>query len=106
VTLISVPGLSGVSGNETANLLAREGSAHQFVGLEPTLGVSRQNIRQRIKCWLANQHMTVWQGLNSTRRQAGELIVVPRVTAKTGLLSFNRTQSKVVTGLITGHDTD
>jgi len=49
VSLISVPGHSGVHGNEIADEFARLSFAHQFVGPEPTLGILRQNIRHRIK---------------------------------------------------------
>jgi hypothetical protein len=40
--------------------------------------------------------MTLWQGLAGTQRQARELISDPRTAAKTRLLLFNRTQSRVV----------
>jgi len=43
--------------------------------------------------------------LGSTQRQARELISDSSPAAKTRLLSFNRTQSKVVIGLLTGHNT-
>jgi hypothetical protein len=48
--------------------------------------------------------MTLWQGLAGTQRQAQELISGPRIAAKTRLLSFNRTQSRVVIGLLTGRN--
>jgi hypothetical protein len=60
------PGHSGIRGNEIADELAREGSAHQFVGPEPALGVSRQSIRKKIQCWLDKQHLTLWHGLAGT----------------------------------------
>jgi len=44
-----VPGQAGVQGNEIANKLARDGSALKFVGPEPALGVSRQDIIRRIR---------------------------------------------------------
>jgi hypothetical protein len=69
------------------------------------LGVSRQNIQGKKRRWLDNQHWIRWQGLGSTQRQASELISGPSPGAKTKLLSFNRTQSRVVIGLLTGHNT-
>jgi len=41
VGLFWVPGLAAVRRNETADKLARGGSAQQFVGPEPVLEVSR-----------------------------------------------------------------
>jgi hypothetical protein len=49
--------------------------------------------------------MTLWQGLAGTQRQARELILGPHIAVKTRLLSFKRTQSRVVIGLLTGHNT-
>ena len=52
--------------------------------------------------------ISIWQhggGLTSTQGQALKLIWGPIPTAKTRLLSFNRIKSRVVTGLLTGHNT-
>jgi hypothetical protein len=38
-------------------------------------------------------------------RQAQELISGPNTVARTALMSFNRAQSRVVIGLLTGHNT-
>ena len=97
-----IPGYSGICENEIANELTREGTVHQFVGPEPALGVSKQNIKKKITCWLSNQNVTMWQGLTCTQRQAQELISDPRLAAKTRLLSFNKMQSCTVIGLLTG----
>ena len=48
----SFPGHAGVRGNEIANKLARSVSAQRFVGLEPFLGVSRQDIRRKLNRWM------------------------------------------------------
>jgi len=100
-----VPGYSGTCENETADEVTREGTVHQFVGPEPALGVSRQNTKKKIACWLSNQNVTMWQGLTCTQRQAQELILDPSPAAKTRVLSLNRMQSCIVTGLLTGHNT-
>jgi ribonuclease HI len=40
VQLISVPGHEVMTGNETADQLARTGSEHSFIGPEPACGIS------------------------------------------------------------------
>jgi hypothetical protein len=91
--------------NEIADRLARDGSVQRFVRPEPFLGVSRQNVRRKIKCWTENQHLVLWCGPCSTQREARELISGPDLATRVQLLSFNRTQSRVVIGLLTGHKT-
>jgi hypothetical protein len=105
VGLSSVPGHAGVQGYETANKNARDGSVQKFVGPQPSLGVAKESIRRKVRCWLDNQHWARWQGLGSTQRQARELILGPSLSAETRLLSFHRTQSRVMSGLLTGHNT-
>jgi hypothetical protein len=100
-----VPGHTGVRGNEIADRLIRNGSAQRFVGPEPILGVSRQTIRRKMKRWMEKQHLALWGGPCSTQRQARELISCPNLATGATLLSFNRTQSRVVIGLLTGHNT-
>ena len=54
VGLYWVPGRAGVRGNEIADELTTDGSALKSVGSEPALGVSRQDIRRRIRRWLVS----------------------------------------------------
>jgi hypothetical protein len=55
--------------------------------------------------WLGNQHWRCWKNLGNTQRQARELILGPCRGTKIRLLSFNRIQSRVATGLLTRHNT-
>ena len=88
-----------------ANKLARNGSAQRFVAPEPFLGVSRQNIRRKLIRWMVKQHLDFCRGPRNTQRQARELITDPDMATGARVLSFNRTQTKVVIGLLTGHNT-
>jgi hypothetical protein len=99
-----VPGHARLQGNEIADKLARDDSVQRFVGPEPFLGVSRQNIR-KTRDWLENQHLVLWHGPCSTQRQARELTSGPDLATRAQLLSFNRTLPRVVIGLLTGHNT-
>jgi hypothetical protein len=85
--------------------LARDGSLQRFVGPEPLLGVSGQNIIRKMKCWMEKQHLALWRGPCNTQRPVRELISGPVVAIGARLLSFNRTQSRFVIGLLTGHNT-
>jgi hypothetical protein len=66
VGLYWVPGHAGVWGNEITDELTRGGSVLEFVGPEPALGVSRQDVRRRISCWL------------SSIGYGGEVLVTPK----------------------------
>jgi hypothetical protein len=102
---LAVFGHSGLRGNEIADKLAGDGTVNNIVGPEPALRVYRRNIWKKIKRWIDNQHMVMWRILLSTQRQPRKIISDPSPAAKTRLPSFNRTQSRVVTGLLTGLNT-
>jgi ribonuclease HI len=67
VGLYWVAGHVGVRGNEMADRLMRNGSASEFVGPELALGVSQQELRNKISRWLGNQHRRRWQNLGSAQ---------------------------------------
>jgi hypothetical protein len=82
-----------VTGSST-NKLARGGSVQKLVGPEPSMGVSRTNIKNEIKCRMDSQHLAFWCGPGSIQRQAQKLILGPSLTTKTRLLSCNWTRSR------------
>jgi hypothetical protein len=55
--------------------------------------------------WLVNRHWGWWRVLGNTQRQAPELVSGPCLGTKARFLSFNWTQSRPFTGLLTGHNT-
>ena len=65
------------------------------------MGVSRQNIRRKMKRGMERQHLALWCGPCGTQRQAQELISGPNLATGARLLSFNRTNSRAVIGLLT-----
>jgi hypothetical protein len=76
----------------------------RFFGPDPFLWVSRQNIRRKIERWRENKHLVLWLD-PCTQREARELISGCYLATRVRLLSFNRTQSRVVIGLLTGRNT-
>jgi len=105
VGLYWVPGHAGIQGNEIADELTMSGSSLGFLGPEPALGVSRRDIQNKLNSWLANQWWARWWSLGDTQRQARELISGPGLGARTKVMTFNRTQSRTVIGLLSGHNT-
>ena len=88
VGLYWAPGHAGVRGNEMTDKLTRDGSVQGFVGQKPFLGVSRQNVRGKVKRGMDNQHLVLWRGPCSTQRQARELISGPDLATRARLLSL------------------
>jgi hypothetical protein len=83
----------------------RTGSASGSVGPQPALGVSKRDLSSKIGRWLVNQHQRRWRDLGRSQRQARDLISGPNQGTRAKFLSFSREQSRVVIGLLTGHNT-
>ena len=90
---------------EIADGFATGGSALEFFGPEPSLGVSRRDLQKSLGRWLVNQHLTQWRGLGNTQRQAREIISGPILGTRANFMTLSRIQSRVVSGLLTGHNT-
>ena len=103
--LYSVPRHAGVRGNEIADKLTRDGSVQKFTGPEPSMGGLYAEHKKEDKMLGGHHHLAMWCGPSSTQRQTRKLIMDPSPTTKTRLLYFDRTQSRVVIGLLNGHNT-
>jgi hypothetical protein len=53
----------------------------------------------------SNLHWAQWQGLADTQRQAREFISGPSLGTRAKFMTLSRIQSRIVTGLLTGHNT-
>ena len=62
-----MPGHRGISGNEEADLLARQASAMLLLGPEPAFGIPKCSVREAIKNWTESQHLRSWIGLPGLR---------------------------------------
>ncbi|XP_077255623.1 uncharacterized protein LOC143893775 [Temnothorax americanus] len=105
VTLIWVPGHSGIKGNETADQLARAGSETRLLGPEPAVGIPYSLSRREIRGWLRNQHLDYWKRETRVRcRQARALLGdSPKEELASSIRSLNRKDARLVVQLLTGH---
>ncbi|KAJ8912826.1 hypothetical protein NQ315_014409 [Exocentrus adspersus] len=102
VRLVWVPGHCGVTGNEEADAIARKGSTDFFTGPEPAVGLPYSYPQSSIDNWTREKCQEDWsRGIGL--RQAGLLIKGPGAAATRSLVSLNRANIKIITGLLTGH---
>lgn len=102
VNLLWVPGHTRVDGNEKADELARQGAATTFCGPEPVLGITKSSARGVITDWVKNKHKQHWRDIPGNRH--GKIFIkgpCPKRTEE--LLRKNRSQLRIITGLLTGH---
>jgi ribonuclease HI len=102
VTLVWIPGHSGIQGNIEADRLARIGSSNTFVGPEPCLGIDRKHFRERTDVWAYEKHKAHWLNLSSC--VTSKLYFLhPNKDVNKYLLSLERQQLSCLIRTITGH---
>lgn len=102
VTLVWIPGHSGMEGNETADSLAREGAGSSFIGPEPALGIASSTAKASILAWAESKTLQHWQNLPGLVHSKA-FIAGPLKSRSKKLLELNRTSLKTLIGLYTGH---
>ena len=107
VTLVWVPGHSGIKGNERADVLAKAGSETEFLGPEPALGVPFCLGRGAIRDWLRDENLRYWKTETVSKcRQARALIgELPRQDLAGSIVSLSRRDARRAVQILTGHGT-
>jgi len=86
--------------------MGSRGAALLWDSLDPrAVGVSRRDLQKRLGRWLVSQHWVQWWVLGDTQRHAREFISGPSLGTRAKFMTLSRIQSRVVTGLLTGHNT-
>jgi hypothetical protein len=71
VQLVWVLGHMRIEGNEISEQLAREGSSHLLIGLEPALEISADVPGGMIRDWVNRKHDEHWQSICGQRQAKG-----------------------------------
>jgi hypothetical protein len=87
---------------DTAAQLARTGSEHPFIGLEPACGISIGVAKKAVRDWTNRKHKEYWESLTGLKQAKG-LIQGPSARRTKDLVRLNRDQLRWVVGLLTGH---
>ncbi len=102
VTLVWVPGHTGILGNEIADTLARKAANTLYEGIEPAVGIAPRQARTAIREWCYKQHYKYWQNC-TTARQARDHVSGPNRKRGEYLLRLSRCSLRQVIGVLTGH---
>lgn len=102
ITLVWVPGHSGIEGNEKADELARLGSAASVFGPEPQIPIPQSLCVRALRKWVRSEHDKRWTAYEGGVHTKS---FFPKVDEKWAreLLKMDRCRIRRVVGAITGH---
>jgi hypothetical protein len=102
ITLVWVPGHSGVEGNERADELARLGSSATVCGSEPYIPIPQSLCAKALKDWVKTKHTERWLAYDGGLHTKHFFSESPKKWSKE-LLNMDRNRIRRVVGAITGH---
>jgi ribonuclease HI len=103
VTLVWIPGHTGLEGNERADALAKAGAEAEFIGPEPVLGVTNSTARQAILAWTEDVKHRYWLDIGGLRHSRAMINFPLKKVFIDNLLEFDRLHLRTLVGIYTGH---
>jgi ribonuclease HI len=102
LSLSWVPAHCGIEGNEIADALAKQGANDKFIGPEPYVGVSRSEIKTKIKRRLVIAWNQYWNSCEGLRHSKNFIRGIDSNRSKI-ILNYPRKNIRLIIGFLTGH---